>query len=173
MFMTRREYAQHRGCDPKAVDYAIARGRIQLAPDGRIESTQADRDWDEHTDVLRSRPLPRSAGMTGVQADGGRQPKTLAFLEKRTEREGVMIALKTLELELRRGNLVPRSEVEQAQKAVFEHVRALRESCLQIPDRMAPLVAAESDPVRVRELLDLEIRKIFGRFAAGDKEAAA
>jgi hypothetical protein len=43
--MTLTEYARHRGCDKKAVQFAIERGRIKRNEDGSIDSARADLDW--------------------------------------------------------------------------------------------------------------------------------
>ena len=43
--MSRMAYARHRGCVPSAVRYAIRRGWIVPAPDGRIDVQQADAAW--------------------------------------------------------------------------------------------------------------------------------
>src|SRR5689334_6009 len=43
--MSRRAYARHRRCDPGAVRYAIRRGWIIPASDGRIDPKQADAGW--------------------------------------------------------------------------------------------------------------------------------
>ncbi len=45
--------------------------------------------------------------------------------------------------------------------AWFNVLRVLRDRTLNLPDRLAPLLAAETDPKRVRELLDVELRQIL------------
>jgi hypothetical protein len=173
--MAKTQYAAHRGCQPFAVDYALKTGRIHAESNGLIDSEQADRDWDEHTDVLRSRILPHNGGhANGVQSDGGRQPKTIAYLEARTKREHTMIELKELELEIRRRDLVPRKEMEAGQKLVYAQVRAVRDACLDMPDRLSAELAGETDPHKVHEILRREICAVFERFAEGaGGEAAA
>jgi hypothetical protein len=50
VLMTLTEYARHRGCDKKAVQFAIERGRIKRNEDGSINSDRADVDWEANTD---------------------------------------------------------------------------------------------------------------------------
>lgn len=173
--MPKTQYAAHRGCQPFAVEYALRTGRIHAEPDGQIDSEKADQEWDQNTDVLRSRILPRKGTATsGVQSDGGRQPKTLAFLEARTQREHTMIQLKELELAIKRRDLVPRSEMERGKQLLYDQVRALREACLDLPDRLSAELAGETDARQVRNILERELRAVFDRFARGaGGEAAA
>lgn len=170
MLMTRAQYAAHRGCREGAVQYALNAGRIQAQPDGRIESEKADRDWDENTDALRARNLPRKAN----EPSGPRNETTIKFLVERTERERTMVELKKLELAVRQKDLVPRSEVEQAQRQIFECYRALRNACLEMPDRLAAELATETDMRQVREILHREIAAVFARAeaTAGGEKAA-
>lgn len=59
-----------------------------------------------------------------------------------------------LKLEELRGKLASRADVETA---AFERARAVRDAMLSIPDRISPLLAAESDEHAVNELLRAEI----------------
>ena len=55
-----------------------------------------------------------------------------------------------------------RAEVEVA---AFNRFRAFRDGMLNIPDRLAAVLAAEGDAARVHELLASEIRKALQEFA--------
>ena len=48
-----------------------------------------------------------------------------------------------------------------------EKFRTFRDGMLNIPDRVAAVLAAESDPARVHEILATEIRKALLEFADG------
>lgn len=175
MLLTKTQYAAHRGCQHSAVEYALRMGRIHAEPDGRIDPEKADREWDANTETLRSRILPRHNGNTqGVQSDGNRQQTTIGFLQVRTERERAMVQLKELELSIKRRDLVPRAEMERGLQRVGDQVLALRNACLDIPDRLSAELAAEKDSRRIREILTRELQAVFERFAAGaGGEAAA
>jgi len=70
------------------------------------------------------------------------------------------------------GKLVSAEEVE---KEAFDSARTLREQLLNVPDRVATVLAAEPDPVRVHEALTNEIKRVLheftGRLAAGGAAA--
>jgi len=51
------------------------------------------------------------------------------------------------------------------QVAAFNRYRIFRDGMLNIPDRLAAVVAAESDPRRVHELMSTEIRKALTEFS--------
>jgi hypothetical protein len=176
MLMTRARYASHRGCDLKAVTLALETNRIHAEPSGLIESTRADREWDANTDVMRSRILPRespsarrssgAAAPVAATVQGERQPVTLRYLEQRTEQARVMVEAKRLDMDIRKRMLVPYSEMEEAAKRIYGEVRALRDACLEIPDRLSSGLAVETEAHKVREILWRELISIFDRFAA-------
>jgi phage terminase Nu1 subunit (DNA packaging protein) len=56
------------------------------------------------------------------------------------------------------GELVERSEVEEA---AFASARRVRDALLNIPGRVASLYAAETDPQRIHQNLDDEIRTVL------------
>lgn len=59
------------------------------------------------------------------------------------------------------GRVVSKEEVE---KEAFESARTLRDQLFNIPDRVATVIAAERDPVRVHEALTREIRRVLHEF---------
>jgi hypothetical protein len=71
-------------------------------------------------------------------------------------RENYLARLAKIEFEERSGKLVSRDEVEVA---AFNRYRTFRDGMLNIPDRLAAVLASETDPARVFELLSAEIRK--------------
>jgi len=79
-------------------------------------------------------------------------------------RENYLARLAKIEFEERSGKLVSRDEV---QVAAFNKFRTFRDGMLNIPDRVAAVLAAESDPARVHEILATEIRKALLEFADG------
>jgi hypothetical protein len=181
MLMTKARYAAHRGCDQKAVILALETERIHAEASGLIDSVKADKEWDENTDPMRSRILPREGSdpqSTGKTVQGDRQPITMQYLRERTEQARVITEAKRLDIDIRRRVLVSAREVEDAARRYYGEIRALRDACLEIPDRLASGLAAEPDPVIVRAALFQELTSIFARFAAesepgGAGEAAA
>jgi len=165
-----RAYAKHRGVTLKAVQKAIQSGRIRTTSDGKIDVDRADADWVRNTgprqaSIASSSPAPRRAQ---TPAESPRPEPAAAgpldYARARAVRENYLARLAKIEFEERSGKLVSRDEV---QVAAFNKFRTFRDGMLNIPDRVAAVLAAESDPVRVHEILATEIRKALLEFADG------
>ena len=181
MLMTLCEYARHRGCDKKAVQFAIERGRITRNEDGSIDCDRADLDWEANTDHARARygpKAPRSQSMFSTHArrdptvdiaagvlrrkqTGGPDGNGLDFFKARAIKSIYEARLKKLALDEKLGNLLPKHEVE---RATFGSFRVLRDALLNVPYRISGQLAAESDPLRTQELLEGEIRLALETF---------
>jgi len=70
-----------------------------------------------------------------------------------------------LKAEQEKGSLLPKHEVE---KAAFECARHVRDSILQIPDRIGAILAAERDEFKVKQELLKELRQALERLADGE-----
>ena len=79
----------------------------------------------------------------------------LSFHEARTLNERYKAALRKIELDEKTGRLV---EAEQVKIAAFNKSRGIRDSLLNIPDRVAPILAAETDGFRISEILNQELK---------------
>jgi len=164
-----RKYALHRGVSLRAVQKAIASGRIQTTPEGKIDAAAADALWDRNTaprpSSASARPVRQSESRSTVRvgrmhdsaepvelpAAGG-----LDYSRARTVTETYRAKLCKIEFEERSGKLISRDEV---QVAAFNRFRMFRDRMLNIPDRLAAVVAAESDVASVHQTLSSEIRK--------------
>jgi hypothetical protein len=69
-----------------------------------------------------------------------------------------------IDFEERTGKLVSRDEV---QVAAHNKYRVFRDAMLNIPDRLAAVIAAESDAAEVHKILVAEIRRALEEFANG------
>jgi len=72
------------------------------------------------------------------------------------------IRILKLEYEEKSGILV---RTDTVKVSWFNVLRVLRDRTLNLPDRLAPILAAEMDPKQVRELLDTELRQILNDVA--------
>jgi phage terminase Nu1 subunit (DNA packaging protein) len=101
--------------------------------------------------------------------DPPQDPPNRGFTAARTRREEQQAVLAELDVRKRTGELVEWSKVEamNASTAVM-----VRESLLAIPDRLAAVLAAETDERRVRQLLDSELRTALASLAASLKKPA-
>jgi hypothetical protein len=159
-----REYARHRGCTLRAVQVALQAGRIFYEPDGSIDPVKADQDWAQNTGPkarraqghrLRQSPPPRPEPTGSTQ---------LNFAQARAAKEVFEARLRKLELEERQGNLVQRRAVELE---AYNRGRVFRDAMLNIPPRVAGLLAAETDAATVHDLLETEIRSVLEQLSAG------
>ena len=145
-----RAYARHRGVDPMSVEKAIKSGRITRDADGEIDFEKADRDWEQNT-----RPA-----MSPDEDNGG----LAQYSRARAIREYYQASLAKIEYEQKVGKLLPKDEV---QAAAFNTYRQFREQLLNIPDRVAAIIAAETgmDTKKVHEILTAEVRQALNEFA--------
>ena len=74
----------------------------------------------------------------------------------RADRERAQAGLKTLEWRRRQGDLLERAEVE---KAAADVARQTRDAVLGVPDRVAAILAAESDAAALHTRLTEELER--------------
>jgi len=185
--MTIREYAAHRGVALYSVQFALKRGRISQLPNGKIDSEQADDDWERNTNhahVTRGlraeqRRSQRSATSTSPNNPGSNSasdsPPTpaegqgadaptgsLDYAKARAYKEFYSARLAKIDYEERTGKLV---DANQVKVTTFELFRGLRNQVVNLPDRLSSQLAAESDALEVHRILSDAIREVFGGFA--------
>lgn len=196
-----REFARRQGVTLQAVQKAIATHRISAAAvqredSGRLRAVDADQaaiDWHRNTDpelALRTGtviPPPASVAnvvdVAAAPADAPRQlalstPDTAAdrapleddsFRRDRAENERLKKVNAELDLAERLKLLVP---VEAVRRAAFESSREIHDTLIRLPDRLAPLLAAEGDPVKIHALMTHEIRGALNALAERAAELA-
>jgi len=160
-----RAYAKHRGVSLAAVQKAIRSGRIATTPTGMIDSDRADAEW-----TAKTRPGQRRAKQAPAVA---REPERaeapigggLDYFRARAVRENYLARLAKIEFEEKTAKLISRDEV---QVAAFTKGRTARDNLLNIPDRLAAQLAAESDADKVHQILTGEIRKALDELAGAN-----
>lgn len=164
-------YAKYRGCQKRAVQYAIESGRITRNPDGTIDSDQADKDWQENTQHSNARYGKRKPK---AEDNGPATPEppsaSSSFARARAVKETYDAQLKKLDLDEKQRTLISRKEAEVA---AFTQFRILRDAAFNVVPRLAAQLAAESDPLTVADLLEAELRDVFERYALGQQESDA
>lgn len=168
-----RAYAKHRGVSLAAVQKAIKSGRIATTADGSIDSDRADADWSAKTRPGQKRRAPAPAIVAPVvpfveppRSDPG-GAGGLDYFRARAIRESYLARLAKIEFEEKSAKLVSRDEV---QIAAFTKARTVRDSLLNIPDRLAATLAAETDADNVHQMLTVEIRKALDELAGADRD---
>ncbi len=162
--MSMRSYAKYRGVSPQAVSKAVAAGRITTEVDAngerKINSEVADQQWASNSNQSR-KTTPTRAEMAGVTPPAQEQAsipegETAAaavgatYQKSKTMREGYMARLAQLEYEERKGKLVSADKVKVS---AFNTARIVRDSILNIPDRIAAELASETDPHKLHTKL--------------------
>jgi hypothetical protein len=159
MLLSVAEYAKHRGIALGTVYYALRTGRIVRRADNLIDAAEADKVWGQrrHSERGEGRPVAVTVPQDAPAAK-------ISFTDARTERELWEGKLKELRYKERSGELVEARAVEVA--AENRH-RMLRQTIMQIPDRLAPVLANESDERKVHEIITGELRAILDDFSKG------
>ena len=132
---------------------AIKAGRIGKEPDGTIDVAKADAAWQTNTDPAQQRTPAASSFQS--------EPPQLAgpsFAQSRAIREAYNARLAKLAYEEKAGELV---RTDAVKVTWFNILRVLRDRTLNLPDRLAPILAAETDPKQITALLDDELRQIL------------
>jgi hypothetical protein len=121
--------------DKDRADHALARNTTSAAMEGG-----------------RLPPIAESVQVETVLRAG---TDCLSLNEARTLTQRYRAGLLKLEIDERTGRLI---DVEAVKSSAFAKARQVRDSILNIPDRVAPILAAESDQNRVAEILTAEMK---------------
>lgn len=148
---------------------AITKLKGQGMPVHSVEAAQAWRE--QRQNVAARKPLPAGVSVAPVRApvpppaaepiDAGDIPD---FQQSRARREAADADLAELKVRKERGLLIERAPV-MAQFA--KQLSSVREALLNIPARLAPAVAAESDIARCQTLIDAELRAALAEIVGG------
>lgn len=152
--ISQTEYARLRGCTEGAVRRAVRDQRITLT-DGKVDPVAADAQWARNT---RVRAGSRSTDDANMQPSGDSTPASRddsqdywAAKSKREAAEAEIAELKLAEL---RGDLVRANDVRTAWA---KQIVALRETLLQLPARVVPLLVADPAAAAMDQALRAEI----------------
>lgn len=181
--VTKSEYAKLRGCAPSAVTRAIKEGRIttiNVAGRELIEVAVADIQWQSNT---RAR-VDSSSAATVAAAPAGRVGgddfrdmiranevgATTSYEEARRRRETAEANLAEMKQAEMEGKLILADAVRSAWAA---KITGARDALLQIPSRIAPVLAATTDLVEVTALLEAELRQALAELSRDGMPGAA
>ena len=145
-----REFARRMELAPSAAHAALRRGRIPHEKDGRdysIPWPEAKRVFEETRDDSKDRRP-------------GRKPKEQSYdlFQARAKKETYLARIRELEFLEKMGDLVDAREVENH---LFRTSRQIRDAMLGIPDRLAAVLASETDAAKCHELILSEIERVL------------
>jgi len=163
--ITQAEYARRRGVDPTSVRDAVKGGRITLI-DGKIDPVVADAQWQANTrkrvSIAGEGAAPAAAPSSppapppGLDVDtGGGVPD---YQLSRARREAAEADLAELRRAEELGDLI---RTDAVRSAYSRRAAGLREALMQIPARLSPVLAAESDPAKIHDHLQAELRQVL------------
>lgn len=162
--MDASEYAKHRGVSKPMVAKYLKAGMIPSAKKvGRnweIDPDRADQELDSALDRSRGgkggRPPQATPAPAARSFPSGDLPtrSVPSLAENRSIREFYAARIAKLEYEQRAGKLVSKDELRL--KLAKLHL-AVRDNLRTIPDRVAPVLAAETDQAKIHAILLKEI----------------
>lgn len=100
-----------------------------------------------------------AAGAAGAPSATSPSSTAADYQRARAQREQFAAEEARLNYLRQRGALVSAADVREA---AFKRYRSLRDQLLGIPDRLAAILAAERDPVRVHAALTDELKRVLG-----------
>lgn len=158
-------YARHRGVSHVAVLKAIKSGRIEKETDGTIDAVKADAAWSRNTNKAQQRPRRNEASAPApavAPAEAHLGPPIVnsgpSYAQSRAIKEAYHARLAKLSYEEKSGSLI---KIDAVKVSWFNILRVMRDRVLNLPDRLAPVLAAETDPKKVRDLLEEDLRLIL------------
>jgi hypothetical protein len=158
--VSQAEYARRRGVDPTSVRDAVRSGRITLI-DRKIDPVIADAQWLANTrprasaEASNSSSSPPLSGPAGAADSLARVSDYQLARASREDAEAKIAQLKLAELQ---GLVIRRDAVRSKLTKTFA---TIREGLLQIPARLSPVLAAESDPAKIHDYVMNELRQVL------------
>tara|TARA_R110000803_G_scaffold162194_1_gene225785 strand:+ start:124 stop:744 length:621 start_codon:yes stop_codon:yes gene_type:complete len=160
-----REYARHRGVTAPAVSDAIKRGKISQAivmvkGNKKIAAEMADKLWLQNT-----APNNKNAKTLFNNADPNDAAQKIGdgiYTKARAAKESYSAKLAQLNYEKKSGKLC---RVDDVVKAAAESGRITRDSILNLADKLAPILASETDIHTIREIMTAELEAALTNLA--------
>lgn len=150
--MNASEYARHRGVSKQQVQKYLDAGKITAKRVGGrwvIDPEQADRELSQRLSPDKGGRADRMEEPPSAGGAGGP-----SFQQARTMREAYAAQIMKLDYLQKSGQLVDKNELKL--KLAKLHM-AVRDSLRTIPDRVAPVLAAETDQSKIHAMLLKEI----------------
>lgn len=158
VLVTASELARELGVSPTAVHKARDSGRITVI-DGKFDLAVAKIQWEANRQRRRAEA---PSTKLGSKADDVPAEEAADFWVSKARREAAEAEISELKAAELRGELVRKVAVE---REVASRLVALRESLEVLADRLAAVLAAETDQQAVRRMLRDEHRAALASFS--------
>jgi len=155
--MSQADYARHRNVNRSHISRLAKRGILVMR--GKLVDVAASDAVLDDKPVDQVLPDAHAAAPSRPAADaGGPVAQPGNFAQARTAEMVFRARLRKLEFETKSGRFLSSDEVKVKW---YTLVRQIRDKLLAIPAKLAPQLAALSDPAEIRDLLDAEIIAIL------------
>lgn len=155
--MTKTQYAKHRGVSGAMVSKMVRDERILVTPDNLVDVEISDTLLDKYSESpIRQDPEFNPDDGRDILLERLQGSSVGSYAEQRALLTKYKAGLAKIELDRASGTSL---DAKATREAAFSLGRSLRDQILGISDRIAPIVAAESDTHKVRTILDTELRQ--------------
>ncbi len=163
-----RAYAKHRGVSLATVQDALKTGRISLV-DGKIETEQADHDWDANAHPGRvAAGVRQFAGKRGRKTAEAKPNTGDSYAESQRKKAALDVRLAQLKVDEQEGRLISADAVAQEWTALGT---AIRDSMLALPTRLAGKLASMTSERDIAQFLRSTIRAELSKISVGLTDA--
>jgi phage terminase Nu1 subunit (DNA packaging protein) len=156
------EFAESQGFSRPYVTKLVQQGIIVRDANGHIDKDAAEAALAARRDPAKALRRGRPAHNGEITALGSEALSTL-MLKSRIKTEVERGKLAELDRKQREGELVERRDIEEV---AFSTARNVRDALMNIPARVSSLYAAETDPRKIHQSLEDEIRKVLSELVS-------
>jgi len=166
------EYAKHMGVSPAYVTKLKSQGRLVMREvDGKqvVDFEMSDRLVRNTTDLGRAgngrnaSPTATPSRPVAPLAESGKVDAI--FRQAQAQERAFAAKIEELKYKEMAGQLI---RADAVRAAWAKRIASTRDALLQIPHRLAPVLAAESDLERVGQILEDELRLALAELSRGD-----
>jgi len=136
-----RAIAKEAGCDPALVTRKLRQGKTRETIIAEAVAYRERKGFPSTLPVDKPALVPK--------------PRDENFVDAQRRKESALADLRELELAEKRRDLLSASEVSTA---IHEFIATSKSKLLLLGDELGDRLAAESDPIRCRELVNAEVR---------------
>lgn len=161
-------YAKRRNISKPAAAKQLQRVGIDYMQEFDFDDADRRIEAARHADrAAYAKPIYSGGNLPGEDDDdtGASPAKDPKFAEVQLRKEHYKAELARLEYEQVSGKLV---EKEQVETEAFRIGQQVRDAILNVPSRLAGIVAAESDQRKVHDLIEAELRQALEALANDD-----
>lgn len=160
--LTQTDYAKRIGVSQPYISKLIKLGKLHAEATGKIDPAKANAELKKTLDpgqMKKQKPAPPTNSMSDDALGIDNKKNSPSFSDARTANEIIKAKIAKLEYDKLVGTVIDRQETE---KQIFDLVQTIRDSLLQIPDRISPKISSDhSIQHQVRQGLLTEITNIL------------